>query len=157
MSGSIWADWEDYTDHSDYSDYTDYTDVYTPEKSGGNAKCLTDVILKARDGFAERARGLQQELMRLIGAVSALGAKQGGEMEALIESACCGVFALSGDITNESENDMFAICDLLAISLAATSAEKASYLAFEDDIVEKDIPYLSKAFAALANYEEGMI
>jgi len=144
MSGGIWQDWED------YNDYSDYTDIYRPDGKSASERNRADIIESAREDFAKEADKLKQELMKLLSIVPELEqpSSEAWIPEKVIE-VCKAVFNLSMDTANETERDMFAICDLLTISLAATCAEKASELFDIAEISGSDIPYLSKAFAVL--------
>ncbi|MDR1538252.1 MAG: hypothetical protein LBU32_09710 [Clostridiales bacterium] len=108
----------------------------------------SDEIEPARDSFSDKAGALKQELMKLLSiAAEAADFKDGEIAEAAIR-ICSDVFELSLDISNETERDMHAVCDLLAISLAATCAEKSDELFSGKEMAGRDIAYLSKAFAA---------
>lgn len=103
-------------------------------------------IAPAREKFAAKADALRQQLMRLLEAAYAL---KGGDLAAILPEVCAAlenVDLLSLGIVNETERDLYAVCDLLAISLATTCAELApagAALPAE----AREAPYLREAIA----------
>lgn len=164
MSGSIWSE-----EDSTYEEETTYDPtpiggarISGPTEAEAKAayretleaqrlkdeprKRLNKPIAPARRPFAKEAERLRQLLMRLLEASYAVDEDSVGEIIDGVCEALEDVDALSLDIRNESERDLYAICDLLAISLATTCGGyigPSSPLRFRAE----NTPYLKEALA----------
>jgi len=135
MSGSIWPE--------------EPPPPPPPDLYEGYRKSKSDVIEPARKDFERKTSKLKQTLMKLICIAGETESPKKDKTAAKIIEACDAVFKLSMDLTNETERDMYAICDMLAISLAATCAERHDKIfsekLYSELINNPDAAYIHKA------------
>lgn len=131
MSGSIWTE-DEYEETSTQEDtYASRAEAEAAVRRALEAEKLKDSPRKrverpippARPDFRREAERLRQLLMLLLEEAYSTEMDEAGEGWERIPDVCAAlerVDALSASIRNESERDLYAVCDLLAISLAAT-------------------------------------
>lgn len=136
MSGAIWED------HGPNAIMNDGVNT-----NGQIDLSANDPIPEAREEFRLRADVIKKQLMQLLDAVMNKGdAPEDPDMlYEKIAGVCLDVGGLAAEISNETERDLFTVCDLLTISLGTTFAAE-----FPDCACPGDVPYLAEAFARAA-------
>jgi hypothetical protein len=133
MSGAIWDDHDTDVDREAFALADGRVDL-----------SRNDPIPEAREEFKARATEIKTRLMRLLETVMEIdGAAVGSDtLYEEINRVCLDVGSLASGTANETERDLFNVCDLLAISLGTTYAA-----ACPDDRLRDGAPYLAEAFS----------
>lgn len=134
MSGAIWDDHDTNVDREFFAQADGRVDL-----------SRNDPIPEAREEFIAKAAEIKTRLMRLLETVMERdGAVEDSDtLHEEINRVCLDVCTLASDTTNETERDLFTVCDLLAISLGTTYAEACPSAGRR----HSDAPYLAEAFA----------